>query len=90
MKQDIDRPHQQTFDQGRLRALELAFTTFMSMQDSVPLKLFNEVFAKSAESWTETTLDIPVSDQYRAGMDFGSRLLLAHLSKESKQRDDRG
>jgi hypothetical protein len=62
----------------------------MRMQDTVPLKVFNEVFAKNVEIWTETTLDIPVSDQYRAGMDFGSRLLLSHLSKEAQQRDDRG
>lgn len=81
MSKDIDRSHQQTFDQGRLRALELAVTTFLRMQDSVPLEVFKEVYAKNAETWSDTTLDMPVSDEYRRGMDFGSQLLLSQLSR---------
>lgn len=68
-------------------ALEMALVTFLRMQKSVPLHLFNEVFAKNAETWKEVTLDIPVTDEYRAGMEYGSRALLSQLLTAAQQRD---
>ncbi|MNV31233.1 hypothetical protein D3C71_1225320 [compost metagenome] len=79
MKKDIDRSHQQTFDQGRLRAMEVALVTFLRMQQDVPLQLFKEVLATNADTWEETTLDMAVTDEYRNGMRFGSQALLSQL-----------
>lgn len=79
MGKDIDRAHQQTFDQGRLRAMELAVATFLRMQQEVPLDLFKATFAANAETWDETTLDMAVTDEYRNGMRFGSQALLSLL-----------
>ena len=85
MKQDINRSHQQTFDQGRLDALEITFATFIRMQQEVPKDVFCQVIAKNAETWEEVTLDMPVTDQYRNGAAFGFRQLLLQLS--SSRRD---
>ena len=80
MEKDIDRSHQQTFDQGRLNALEIAFATFIRMQQEVPKDVFCQVMAKNAETWKEVTLDMPVTDQYRNGAEFGFQQLLHQLS----------
>lgn len=79
MRKDIDRSHQQTFDQGRLRALELAVATFLRMQQEVPAEIFKTAYAANAETWDETTLDMAVTDEYRNGMRFGSQALLSLL-----------
>lgn len=80
MKKDIDRSHQQSFDQGRLSAMEIAFATFIRMQQDVPKDLFCEVLAKNAAVWNETTLDMAVTDEYRNGAAFGFQQLLSQLS----------
>lgn len=77
---EINRDHQQNFDQGRLRALEIAFETFIRMQQEVPQDLYREVLAKNAETWSEATLDMTVTDEYRRGADFGFRMLLSGIS----------
>lgn len=80
MKNDNDRSHQQSFDQGRLSALEIAFATFVRMQQEVPKDLFCQVIAQNAEVWKDTTLDMAVTDDYRNGAEFGFQQLLSQLS----------
>lgn len=76
-------PHQATFDQGQLRALEMAVATFLRMQQEVPLDIFRSVYEQNVETWDGTTVGMTVSDEYRQGMAIGAKKLLALLPKSS-------
>lgn len=77
-----DRSQQATFEQGRLRALELAVATFFRMQQEIPSAILRDVIKKNAATWDETTLGMSVTDEYRAGMQFGVQALLNLLPRE--------
>lgn len=75
-----ERPHQQTFEQGRMRSLELAFITFLTLQKEVPAERFAQAFDANIRNWNEATLDMTVSDEYRQGAESSARWLQAVLS----------
>lgn len=79
MNTKSNRPHQATFDQGRMSALEMAVATFLRMQQDVPLQLFKEQYADNVRTWDDTTLGMPVSDEYREGMTASAQRLLSLL-----------
>ncbi|WP_417282667.1 hypothetical protein [Comamonas sp.] len=84
MEEKANRPHQSTFDQGRITSLELAMATFLRMQQEVPLNLFIEMYEENVKTWDDTTLGMTVKDEYRKGVEDGSRGLLSLLSRSDR------
>lgn len=79
-----DRPHQQTFEQGRMRALELAVITLLTLQKDVSAEQFSEALGANIGNWNEATLDMTVSDEYREGVESSARWLQAVLLAASR------